>query len=255
MFIELKDYIENKPVNFILDIIISVIVITILFINFFQNKRSLIYLFVMILSILIGIASVIFTLEFTKMLALFITVGMIINAFSKTNIEDKRARKKITINENTIDIAENKEELIDTLVSTITYLASRQIGAIITFERNDSLNSFIDKSVKIDAFVSSELIKTIFFPNTALHDGAVIIKDCKVACACAYYPLTDKTDIPSSYGTRHRAAIGISEETDALSIVISEETGLISYTLDGTITTGISEELLKNILEKNLFEN
>ena len=145
-----------------------------------------------------------------------------------------------------------KEQLINTLVQAVDYLSARKIGAIITIEKIDVLNAFIDKAVKLDALVTVELLKTIFFPNTALHDGAVIIRGNRIACAGAFYTPSDKPDIQSELGSRHRAAIGISEDSDAFTLVVSEETGRVSTTIGGTITQGISEEALRLSLENHI---
>ena len=146
----------------------------------------------------------------------------------------------------------SQEELISTLIKSVEYLSSRQIGAIITIEKQDSLNTYINKGTKLNAQISFELLSTIFMPGTALHDGAVIIRGQNVMSAGAFYPSTDKIDIPKNYGSRHRAAIGISEVTDAFTIVVSEETGKIALTLDGTITPDVSLESLRVYLKQNI---
>lgn len=147
---------------------------------------------------------------------------------------------------------ETKEELIDTLLQTVEHLSARKIGAIITLEKQNALNTYITRAIQIDSVVTVELLNTIFFPNTALHDGAVIIRGNRVVCASAYFELSVKADIPKEYGTRHRAAIGISEKTDAFTIVVSEETGKISVTIAGTITSGISLDSLRVSLNQHI---
>lgn len=147
---------------------------------------------------------------------------------------------------------QTKEELINTLIKTVDHLSSRRVGAIITIEKEHTLNVYIDKAVKLDALVSFELLDTIFHPNTALHDGAVIIRGNHVMCASAFYPSSDKNDIPQQYGSRHRAAIGISEVTDAFTIVVSEETGQIATTIAGTITGNVSLDSLRMSLEQHI---
>ena len=166
---------------------------------------------------------------------------------SIVNVNQKtKNNKNIGFNE------EAKEELIETLIQTVEHLSARSIGAIITIEKEHSLNAYVDQAIRIDAVVSYELLNTIFFPNTALHDGAVIIRGNKIICASAYYPSCNKTDIPQSYGSRHRAAIGISEVSDAFTIVVSEETGKIATTIGGTITGGISLESLRASLTQHI---
>jgi diadenylate cyclase len=147
---------------------------------------------------------------------------------------------------------EEKQEIINVLVSTAEYLSRRRIGALITIEREDNLNSFIEKAILINGNVSQELLTTIFTPGTAAHDGAVIIRKNKIMCAAAYFPSTDRYDVPKSLGTRHRAAIGISEKTDALTIVVSEESGNLSVAIDGIIDLNISIERLEEMLDRYL---
>lgn len=147
---------------------------------------------------------------------------------------------------------DSKEALINTIVTTVDYLSRRSIGALITIEKEHSLNAYIDKAIKLESLISFELLITIFSPGTALHDGAVIIRGTMMMCASAFLPSSDKADIPKNYGSRHRAAIGISEVSDAFTIVVSEETGLISTTIDGTITSDITLENLRISLNQNI---
>ncbi|MFA6890002.1 MAG: DNA integrity scanning protein DisA nucleotide-binding domain protein, partial [Bacilli bacterium] len=155
-------------------------------------------------------------------------------------------------NENLFTTTEEKHQVIETLVNASVYLSKRHIGALITIEREDSLNALIDKAIFIKSVLSEELLTTLFFVGTATHDGAVIIRKNRIMCAGAYLPTTDKYDVPKSLGTRHRAAIGISERYDAITIVISEETGNISLTSDGVIEVGITEDQLQEMLERYL---
>lgn len=147
---------------------------------------------------------------------------------------------------------QEKKGLISVLSSSIEYLSSRRIGALITIERQDSLNNYIDKAIEVRSIVSQELLTTLFFPGTATHDGAVIIRKNKIMCAGAYFPSTERYDVPKSLGTRHRAAIGISERNDSITIVVSEETGNISLAVDGVLETQLSLERLSKLLETHL---
>ena len=119
-----------------------------------------------------------------------------------------------------------KEQLINTLVTTVDYLSKRSIGALITIEKEHSLNTYIEKAIRLESAISFELLSTIFLPGTPLHDGAVIIRGTTLMCAGAFLPSSDKADIPKNLGSRHRAAIGISEVSDAFTIVVSEETAI-----------------------------
>ena len=120
------------------------------------------------------------------------------------------------------------DKLINDLEKSVIYMARRKIGALIVIEAEDSLEEFINTGIDLDAYVSSQLLINIFIPNTPLHDGAVIISDFRVAAASAYLPLSESMLIPKELGTRHRAAIGLGEATDALTIIVSEETGAVS---------------------------
>lgn len=138
------------------------------------------------------------------------------------------------------------------IVKAIDYLSERQIGALITFEKSTSLDEFIATAYPVNAEITRELLSTIFFPNTPLHDGAVIIRSNDIVCAGAYYPPSEKMDIPKSLGSRHRAAIGISEISDSLTIVVSEQTGKISVAVDGYLDYNITKETLLSYLERQL---
>ena len=155
---------------------------------------------------------------------------------------------------------QNKPRLIDnelavSLLQSVDFLSKRKIGALITVERNVSLTDIVDNALLLNADVSKELLTSIFMPSTPLHDGAVIIRNNKILCAKAYYPASERKDLPMNYGTRHRAAIGISEKSDAFTIVVSEETGRVSITMDGKMEYNITSEALNLYLENILKMN
>jgi diadenylate cyclase len=140
--------------------------------------------------------------------------------------------KALTINE--------RDRVIFELENTVTYLSRRKIGALISLERDVSMSDYISKATPIYADLSASLLQTIFNPNTPLHDGAVIIQGDKVSCAGAFYPTTSNPEVDSKLGTRHRAGLGISEATDSVTIIVSEETGNISLVRDGEMDYDIS---------------
>lgn len=148
--------------------------------------------------------------------------------------------------------SKTNNDLAKKLAQAIDFLANRKIGALITIEREVKLAGYINKAMAVNAPVSSELLASIFIPTTPLHDGAVIIRDDTILCAKAYYPSTERTDLPLRFGTRHRAAIGISEQSDALTIVVSEETGKVSVTINRQIDYDVSKETLQLYFEKYL---
>jgi len=129
-------------------------------------------------------------------------------------------------------------------------LSRRRVGALIVFARETGLQEYIESGVRIDALVTAELIINIFEPNTPLHDGAVIIHNGRVLAAACFLPLTENPYLSKELGTRHRSGIGITEHSDAVSLVVSEETGIISLALDGRITRGLSAQELEKRLEE-----
>lgn len=136
----------------------------------------------------------------------------------------------------------------DEIVLAVTTLASEKTGALIVIERNIGLRNFIDAGVQLDAAISYDLLVTIFNPSTPLHDGAVIIQDERIAAASVFLPLTKNPSISRELGTRHRAAIGITEGSDAISIVVSEETGLITWVEGGNVKRNLDTTLLRKRL-------
>ncbi len=138
----------------------------------------------------------------------------------------------------------------DEIVLAVTTLSSEKTGALIVIERNVGLRNFIDAGVHLDAAIGYDLLVTIFNPSTPLHDGAVIIQNERLAAASVFLPLTKNPSISREMGTRHRAAIGITEGTDAISLVVSEETGLITYVEAGEVKRNIDPTLLRKLLLK-----
>jgi len=173
---------------------------------------------------------------------LFVTFTEDIHHFAKkTGIKSSREKTMIVNN-----------DLADHLYNAVDFLSKNRIGALITIERSVDLSKIINKALMLNADVSKELLTSIFIPNTPLHDGAVIIRGNKILCAKAYYPSSKRTDLPMHFGTRHRAAIGISEQSDAFTIIVSEETGHVSVTVNKEIEYNISRETLNLYFEKFL---
>lgn len=135
-----------------------------------------------------------------------------------------------------------QERLVKELDKAIQYMSKRRIGALITLEQKTGLEEYVETGIKLDAEVTGELLINIFIPNTPLHDGAVIIKNNRIQVASAYLPLSDNAMIPKSLGTRHRAAVGISEVTDAITVVVSEETGGVTITRNGQFMVDLSQQ-------------
>ncbi|WP_461829646.1 diadenylate cyclase CdaA [Aquifex sp.] len=147
-----------------------------------------------------------------------------------------------------LKISEYEERSIDRLVRACRFMSERQIGALIVIERNQNIEDLIEGCVYLDARISAELIITIFYPMTPLHDGAIVIRNDRIAFASCVLPLSKSATLPQKYGTRHRAAVGISELSDAIAIVVSEETGEISIAVEGNLEKVLDPELLKDKL-------
>lgn len=144
------------------------------------------------------------------------------------------------------------ETIASEIAAAAVAMSSRRIGALIVLERNTKIGDIVRTGCEIDSNVSSELLINIFIPNTPLHDGAVIIRENRIAAARCILPLTQNETLSREFGTRHRAALGLSEGSDAAVIVVSEETGKISFTLNGNMSRNYTEDTLKKVIMKVL---
>ena len=157
-----------------------------------------------------------------------------------------------------IDIATNEpgqgdngnDTVVDSIVDAVTDMSRERTGALIVIERDTKLGDHTKRGTKIDADVSKELLMNIFFKNSPLHDGAVIVRNGRIHSAGCFLPLTSNDNLSAELGTRHRAALGISEVSDAMIIVVSEESGRISIALGGSLTRNVTREPLKHALER-----
>lgn len=140
-------------------------------------------------------------------------------------------------------------QVTNEIIKAVENLSRNKIGALIAIEREVGLDNFVETGTKLNADVSSELLNTIFWPGSPLHDGAVIIQEQKISAAGCLLPLTENTEKSKKLGTRHRAGIGLTEETDAIVIIVSEETGIISTGFKGVLSRNVDEEGLKKILD------
>lgn len=148
-----------------------------------------------------------------------------------------------------------QRENIAVIIQTVDRLAPVKIGALIALEQRIRLSDVVEAGLPVDCEATPEMLETIFFPNNAIHDGGVIIKGDRILRAACMFPLSQKPNLPKSLGTRHRAALGLSEETDAVVIVVSEETGAISYAWKGELKRGIRIEELQSALTQLLVRN
>src|SRR5436309_3213 len=144
--------------------------------------------------------------------------------------------------------AHEQRENIEVIIQTVERLSEVRIGALIAIEQSIQLQEAVESGIVVDCQATPEMLETIFFPNNAIHDGGVIIKGDRIAFAACIFPLTQRQDLNKSLGTRHRAAIGLSEETDAVVVVVSEETGAISHAYKGQLVRGVTSEELRAFL-------
>ncbi len=148
--------------------------------------------------------------------------------------------------------AREQRENLEVVVESVDRMSPIRIGALIAIEQSISLQDAVESGIPVDCEATPEMLETIFFPNNAIHDGGVIIKGDRILRAGAIFPLTQRGDLPKSLGTRHRAAIGLSEETDAVVVVVSEESGAISIAHRGVLTRNVTVEQLRAFLTEVL---
>ncbi|WP_416148269.1 diadenylate cyclase CdaA [Salipaludibacillus sp. HK11] len=154
----------------------------------------------------------------------------------------------------TIADEEEVKQTVEHIIKAANYMGKRRIGALISLERETGMNDYIETGIPMGAKLTSELLINVFIPNTPLHDGAVILKNNEIMAAGCYLPLSENPFISKELGTRHRAALGVSEVTDSITIAVSEETGAVSIAKNGEIHRNLDEEALRKILELELLK-
>ena len=162
-------------------------------------------------------------------------------------------RTKLKIFQKQSGVSEEKfNHVIDEIVEALYSLARQKIGALIVMERETKLNDIINTGTILDSEISRQLLVNIFIPNTPLHDGAVVVRESKIKAAACFLPLTQSKDLSKDLGTRHRAGVGVSEVSDCLTLIVSEETGGVSIAKSGKLYRDITKERMKSILSHNL---
>ena len=251
---------SESPMSLFL-LVIDVLIVLVLaanIIKFAKNSRAWQLIKGIFLLVIVNVASYVLQL---KILNFLLNIVMTWGVFALIVIfqpELRRALEQLGTNKITRffgidkDIATRTKEDIYKIIIAATELAKTRTGALIVIERDIQIKDIIATGIEIDAEVSPQLLVNIFVPNTPLHDGAVVISGNKIAAAACMLPLASDADIARELGTRHRAAIGISKESDAIAIVVSEETGKISIAKDGTLIADVKEEAMKKILIKNV---
>ena len=161
---------------------------------------------------------------------------------------ERMGRSRILTKSNRRSVDEERDTVIAEIVQTVVDLSRRRVGALLVFERQTGLEDVIETGTRLNAEVSAPLLENIFEPNTPLHDGAAVLRDDQVIAAACILPLAEASGVSRELGTRHRAAVGISENTDAAVVVVSEETGIVSMARDGSLKRPFSTDELKAFL-------
>ena len=163
---------------------------------------------------------------------------------------ERMGRSRVFMKGSKKPVNEDKDTIISEIIQTIMDLSRRRVGALIVFERKTGLQDVIETGTRLNAEISAPLLENIFEPNTPLHDGAVVIRDTEIMAGACILPLAEASGVSRELGTRHRAAIGISENTDAIVLVVSEETGIVSMARDGELKRPLTVKMLEEILNE-----
>lgn len=216
----------------------------------FKNKRALDMSIVGIVFIVLAWFCWYVDLKVGKYLFLYLALAMPLFIVVVFAPDIRRAIVTIRGKDKTHEIlTSSSSETKTAIIESVLWLSAHQIGALITVEKNISLDQYAEKAIQLNSDVSKELLINIFTPNTPLHDGAVIIRGNKIRCAGAYYVLAQQRIEDKTTGSRHRAGIGISEVSDALTIIVSEETGSISLAIEGVLIKAKDREKIQEYLD------
>ncbi len=249
-----------KLISVILDIAIVIYVI-VKIIKFAKDSRGMQLIKGILFFIIITWISGILNLQIVHSVLTSILPSGVVALIVIFQPEIRRALEQLGTNKLTNffgmekSIETKTREDIYKIVIAVCEMAKTKTGALIVIQRDISLSDIVATGIEIDSEISPQLIVNIFVPNTPLHDGAIVISNNKIAAGACILPLANNADISKELGTRHRAAVGISKESDAIAIVVSEESGKISIAKDGTLIADVKEEALKNILIKNIITN
>ncbi len=260
-FLEYINNITNQPINVVTTVIDLVIVIFLIYKAFKMLKETRAWqllkgiLILIVITVVSGLLKLnILNYILTSLMSYGVIMLIIVfqpelrrglEQLGTTNRFSRMLGKDEDLN------AKKKENIYKIAIAAVE-LAKQKKGALIVIERDIKIQDIISTGIIMNSEISPQLLVNIFEPNTPLHDGAVIISDNKIAAASCMLPLADDKDIARELGTRHRAAIGISKESDAIIVVVSEETGKMSIAKDGTLIADVREDVLKKILIKNL---
>lgn len=217
----------------------------------FRNRRALDFTIIELVFLAIAGFSHYVNLQIGKWLFLYLSLALPIFASVALAPDIRRGiSPKIKSDAKHEVLLSSNQETKSAIIDAVLFLASRKIGALITLEKNISLDQYAEKAISLNSDVTKELLINIFTPLTPLHDGGVIIRGNKIRCAGAYYVLAEKTEnLDKTTGSRHRAGIGISEVSDSLTIICSEETGTISLAIEGILIKANEREKIQEYLD------
>lgn len=247
-----------RVIMLILDVAIVAVIIYYIYMLIRETRAVQIFKGIFILIILLAISEILNLVILNFLLKNFLTYGviLIIIVFQPElrSALEKLGRRNLSQIFDFDDKIRDKQ-VISEIVKAVEIMSLRKIGSLIVIEQSTKINDIIREGIDLSAKVTSELIQTIFNPRTPLHDGAIIIENNQIKAASCVLPLASETIVPKNLGTRHRAAVGISEVSDALVIVVSEETGIISFVEDGKIKRDLNGDKLTSILLRSLDNN
>ena len=220
-----------------------------------NDSGALMLLFIMSMIIAAGIMTFIPSINsavFILVPGVFLIAVLVLYSVEiRRLIWDRKNMRMIDVKHDNLSMDEERAKTcVNEIIKALQNMSKNDVGAIIVLASSNVPNQILDSGVKIDSDISSELIESVFFPKTPLHDGAMIINGTKITAAGCFLPLSQKDNIPKDLGTRHRAGLGVSESLDVVSIIVSEETGIISIARGGQITRYADSEMLKKVLSQ-----
>lgn len=249
MFFSISDRFNDT--FFIIDLVVTALIIALLvyFFSRYLKRRFIIYFY--LIAYCVYLLAEIFTLHMLANIVLSLLAAATVLFFFVNSSEIRHLISNFKENKSKVPSKSKefpKEKFYKTINDAVISLSKTKTGAILTFERNNNLSEIIKNGTIINAPVSVELLVTIFYPGTRLHDGAVVIRDNMILAASVYYTPTTRA-LTGKYGSRHRAAFGISEISDSVTVVVSEETGRISLAHDGTLDSVLPDQFLREFTD------
>ena len=238
----------------IFDILLVAIVIYELILLTRQTRGSAVLKGLVLLLLIVGVSDLLGLTALNWMLMTIVNNGVVVLVILfqpelRKALEQMGRSMMMMRDKKRSDDSDENSRIITEIIACLTNLSRRRVGALIVFERKTGLQDVIETGISIDSQISSALLENIFEPNTPLHDGAVVIRGSRVMAAACILTLTEGQGISHELGTRHRAAIGVSETTDAVVLIVSEETGIISMAKGGRLTRHLDPKSLREILE------